>query len=84
MKLEGGPLSDERVREEMKGFVCVKIDPRSPGSSRAAFDHKSTRYVPEMVLLMADGEVMERPDRYEPGELAATLKAALLESKKAH
>jgi hypothetical protein len=75
-------LSDARVREAAKDFVCVRIDPRSPGETRAAFEFKSTRYVPEVVLLSPDGEVIDRISARSPEGFAAVLRDALAELRR--
>lgn len=46
-------LSNPKVQAKLAAFVTVKIDPRAPGVSRAPFRHKSTRYVPELVVIDA-------------------------------
>ncbi len=76
-------LSDDKVRKAAKKFVCVKVDPRSPGDGRDALKHKTTRYVPELVILDPAGEegtVVE--DRSVDGILSA-MDDALRELKSA-
>jgi len=75
-------LSDARVREAAKGFVCVRVDPRSPGESQAAFEFKSTRYVPEVVLIAPDGEVIDRISARSPEAFATVLRDALAELRR--
>lgn len=53
-------FSAEPIQELAKQFVCIKIDPKKTGGSHAAFKYKSTRYVPEVVLLSSKGEVLGR------------------------
>ena len=72
-------LSEAVVREAAKGFVPVRVDPRSPGDDRAAFEYKSTRYVPEIVLIAPDGEVIDRVKERNPEAFARILREAVAE-----
>lgn len=70
-------LSDARIRKLAEGFVCVKVDPRDPGPGRAAFEHKSTRYVPEVVFLSPRGETLGRLDAATVDGVLESMRAAL-------
>jgi len=71
VQLESRVFSDAGVRKLAEGFVCVKIDPRT-GEDQEAYEHKSTRFVPEVVFLDPRGEVVSRlNDRSVRGATAA-------------
>ena len=70
-------LSDDRIRKLSKEFICVKVDPRSPGEGKTAFEFKSTQYVPEVVFLAPDLEVLGRLEGRSPDEVLAEMQAAL-------
>jgi len=58
-------FSDKKVQRLARGFICVKVDPRERVQ---AWEFKSTRYVPEVVFLTNDLEVIARlEDRTVPG-----------------
>lgn len=52
-------LSQERIQQLAESFVCAKVDPRESGVSHKAMELKSTRYVPEIVLIDKQGYVAE-------------------------
>ena len=65
-------FSNSRIQELAEQFICVKADPRDRNVDQAAFEYKSTRYVPEVVFLSPDGEVVARlEDRTVRGAAAA-------------
>ena len=70
-------FSDARIQELAVDFVCVKVDPNDPGENREAFEYKSTRYVPEVVFLDPDGEVVERLEERTVEGVAATMESVL-------
>ena len=76
-------LSDARVQEVLAEFLTVKVDPRQAGFDREALDrYKSTRYVPEIVLIAPDGAVLGRLDANATIDSAvAALKDALRRAK---
>ena len=49
-------LSQDEVIAVLESFVTVKVDPRERDADRDAFQHKTTRYVPEVALLAPDGK----------------------------
>ena len=53
-------FSDNRIQKLAADFVCVKVDPRDRGVDQEAYEHKSTKYVPEVVFLDPKGEVVGR------------------------
>ena len=59
MTLERSVLSNDRIKELAEKFVCVKVDPREVGAGHDSMKLKSTRYVPEIVLVSAQGFVAE-------------------------
>jgi hypothetical protein len=76
-------LSHEKVREAAKGVIVVKLDPRNLGDDKAAAmevfkAYKTTRYVPELVLVAPDGEAIESIDNSDlnPDTLAEKLRKA--------
>ena len=76
-------LSHEKVQEAAKGVVVVKLDPRDLGDDKAAAmevfkEYKTTRYVPELVLVAPDGESIESIDNshLNPDALAEKLRKA--------
>lgn len=70
-------LSDARIRKLAESFVCVKVDPRDPGAGRAAFEHKSTRYVPEVIILSPGGETLGRLEGATVEKVLESMRAAL-------
>ena len=52
-------FSDETVKELAEEFVCVKVDPRE---TRDAWAYKATRYVPEVVFIDSELDVVTRLD----------------------
>lgn len=76
MQLESRVLSDPSVRTVASNFVPVKIDPRE---SRDALEHKSTRYVPELVVLDPSQNFVARIDDRDPDGVRRALEAALAE-----
>lgn len=69
-------LSDPSVRTVASSFVAVKIDPRE---SRDALEHKSTRYVPELVVLDPAQNFIARIDDRDPEGMRLALAEALAE-----
>lgn len=69
-------LSDPTVRTIASNFVPVKIDPRE---SRDALEHKSTRYVPELVVLDPSQNFIARIDERDPEGVRDALASALAE-----
>ena len=70
-------FSDARIQELAADFVCVKVDPRDPGESREAFEYKSTRYVPEVVFIAPDGEIVDGLDARDAKGAAETMESVL-------
>lgn len=70
-------FSDSRIQELAKEFVCVKVDPRERGVDRTPFRYKSTRYVPEVVILSSEGEVLGRIEEHTAAGVAAKMETAL-------
>ena len=65
-------FSDSRIVKLAEEFVCVKVDPRVRAEYEAASEYKSTRYVPEVVFLDPQGEVVGRlEDRSVEGAASA-------------
>jgi hypothetical protein len=75
-------LSDAKVREITKEFICVNVDPRKVPRDHPALEHKSTRFVPEIVLLTPDEEAFDSVDDRDPEDFAATLQKALEKMKR--
>ncbi len=75
--LETKVFSDSRIRKLAQEFICVEVDPRSPGDGADAFRFKSTRYVPEVVFLSPEGEVLSRLERRDPDGVVAEMQAVL-------
>jgi hypothetical protein len=78
-------LSDAKVREAAGGVIAVKLDPRSPGGDIEVIrKYKTTRYVPELVLIAPDGEAIESLDNKElnPDSLSKRLREVADEVKK--
>jgi len=75
-------FSDERIKKLSQEFICVKVDPRNPKGDRAAFEHKSTRYVPEVVFLSPDGEVLDRLEDRSVDGAAETMEDVLKQVKR--
>jgi len=55
-------LSTPDVRKYLDEYVRVKVDPRATDADRSAYKYKSTRFVPEVVLVRPDGNVLGRLD----------------------
>ncbi len=72
-------LSDPEVRTVASNFVAIKIDPRE---SRDAMEHKSTRYVPELVVLDPSQNFIARIDERDPQGVKRALENALSEATK--
>lgn len=71
-------FSDSKVAGLLKQFIVVKADPRSLSFDSGMRRHKVTRYVPEVVLLSPDEEVLGRFDsRASVTEVRRLLQAAL-------
>lgn len=63
MSLESRVLSDDRIKELAEKFVCIKVDPREVGAGHDSMKLKSTRYVPEIVLIDSRGIVAETVEK---------------------
>ena len=72
-------LSDPSVRSVASNFIPVKIDPRE---SRDALEHKSTRYVPELVVLDASQNFIARIDERDPEGVRIALANALTQASR--
>ena len=70
-------FSQESIRSLLDQFICVKIDPKKPGFDRDTLRYKSTRYVPEVVLLDPDGEVIDHLEDRSVDGAAYTLETVL-------
>ncbi len=69
-------FSNQDVQEAASAFVCVKVDPRE---TQDAMEHKTTRYVPEVVLLRSDGERIATLEERDPAGVAETLRTVAAE-----
>lgn len=78
--LETRVFSDARIRELAERFVCVKVDPRDPRDGGDAFRYKSTRYVPEVVFIDPEGEVISRLQSRDADGVVEEMRAALSRS----
>ena len=68
----------ERFKELAEKFICVKIDPREVGAGHDAMRLKSTRYVPEIVLINSRGEVAESVEQgFDVETVAAAMERTL-------
>jgi hypothetical protein len=76
VQLESRVLSDPSVRTIASSFVAVKIDPRE---TQHALEFKSTRYVPELVVLDASQNFIARIDDRDPEGVRSALANALTE-----
>lgn len=65
------------VRERLARFVCVKIDPRDRARYATVSQFKGTGFVPEVVMLSADGRVISRLEARDPESAARELDTAL-------
>ena len=75
--------SDAKVRKLSEEFICVKADPRaSDGIYGDAAEYKATRYVPEVVLIDPDGEVVDYIDSRSVEGVTETLISVLAELKR--
>ena len=71
-------FSHDRVRPLLDRFVLVRADPRSPEVDKSLFSrYKSTRFVPEIVFVSPDGEVLGRLADRSPAGAARELEAVL-------
>lgn len=77
MQLESGPLSDESVKVMAANFVAVKIDPRERFDAR---EHKTTRYVPELVILDPSQNFITSVQSRDAQGIAREMEEALAES----
>ena len=71
-------FSDGGVQDLAAEFVCVKIDPRD--ATPASMQHKSTRYVPELVILTLQGDrpiVLSRPTDLSIRGISTAFRSAL-------
>lgn len=80
MQLENRVFSNDEVQAAAGEYVCVKVDPRE---TQDAAEYKSTRYVPEVVLISSDGERIATLDPKSPEDVVETLdRVAAKERKK--
>ena len=73
-------LSDAKIRPLLDRFLVINSDPREPRTFRSFRRFKSTRYVPEVVLLSHEGRVLGRledEELQEAGAAARKLKSVL-------
>lgn len=72
-------LSNSRIQKLAQLFTCVTVDPRERDVDRRTFEHKATRYVPEVVFVdvrRGQEEVLTRlEDRSVEGVIEAMNKA---------
>ncbi|MEM7262418.1 MAG: hypothetical protein AAF488_10550 [Planctomycetota bacterium] len=71
-------FSHSEVKAELAKFVVVKTDPNSP-TEPLALAYKQTRYVPELLVLKADGsisQVVELGGLTSPANAVSTLSSA--------
>ena len=69
-------LSDPSVQTVASNFVAVKIDLRQ---TQEALQHKSTRYVPELVVLDAGQNRIATIEARDPASMQQALANALSE-----
>jgi hypothetical protein len=74
VQLESRVLSDPSIRTVASNFVPVKLDPRE---TRDALEYKSTRYVPELVVLAPNLEFIARIDERDVAGIRNALADAL-------
>ena len=80
--MESGPLSSARIQKLGADVVTVKIDPRAVGRDHPAMEFKSTRYVPELVVLDHRGKLVETVDGgFDVETIAAAMEAGLRKVK---
>jgi hypothetical protein len=70
-------FSNPKVLELAKDFVAYKADPQSATVDQDSFRHKSTQYVPEVVFLSPQGEVVRRLEDESVEGTVAAMKAVL-------
>lgn len=70
-------FSDARIQELAADFVWVKADPNQRNVNRGAFQYKATRYVPEVVFVSPDGDVVKRLQERTVEGVAATMESVL-------
>ncbi|MCI0652025.1 MAG: hypothetical protein L0Z55_09090 [Planctomycetes bacterium] len=73
-------FSKAEVRDAASEWICVKVDPRE---TRDAMEYKSTRYVPEIVLISSDGERIATLEPASPDHVASTLRSIASEQRSA-
>ncbi len=79
MKLESRVLSHPSVIKATEEFVVVKIDPNETNDAR---EHKTTGYVPELVVLDSRQNFVRVIDERDPKGVARALREALEEAKR--
>jgi len=82
VQLENRVFSDAKVRKLAEELVCVKVDPRLRGTDQEAYEYKSTRYVPEVVFIDPQGEVVARLEDRSASGAAAAMEKVLQSVKK--
>lgn len=70
-------LSDARIQKLAGEFICVKVDPRDRSADRDAMEFKSTRYVPEVVFLSPQGDVIDRLEERSVDGVVRTMEEVL-------
>ena len=78
MQLESRVLSQAAVQEVAAEFVAVKIDPRETFDAR---DHKTTQYVPELVVLDSRQNFIDSISARSTPEMVRALKEALTKAR---
>ena len=67
-------LSDGDVTRMSQSFVCVKLDPRE---TRDGMQHKTTKYVPELVVIDSKGKFVSSLESRSPPALVNEMRQAL-------
>ncbi|MFC1707743.1 hypothetical protein ACFL59_13160 [Planctomycetota bacterium] len=70
-------LSQDDVQKVLESYVLVKVDPRERGADRSALKYKTTRYVPEVVLLDPQGNSLGTVKSRNVAGYAQELRSAL-------
>ncbi len=74
-------FSHESVIEAAQEFVVVKIDPAETDDAQ---EHKTTGYVPELVVLDSKENFVRVIDERDPAGVARALREALEEANHRH
>ena len=67
-------LSDDAVGKMSRSFVCVKLDPRE---TRDGMQHKTTKYVPELVVIDSKERFVRSLESRSAPELVNEMRQAL-------